>query len=195
MPATSRSTWKGLQLSPAKRPASWSRPRRISQKSPRWPTGEVQRSDSPCQAAVKVQRELLGKASRKMATNLCWLGRLYKEQGDCAGRTGVPSGIGDPQTALGENHPVYATCLGELAGLYQAKGDYPRAETLYRTGPGDPEESPRGEPSRLCRQPEQSRRAVSRAGRLRRRPNCFSVRPWRSRKEPSVRTIPVMRSA
>ncbi len=32
----------------------------------------------------------------------------------------------------GENHPAYATCLNNLAGLYYSMGDFPRAEPLYR---------------------------------------------------------------
>ena len=34
--------------------------------------------------------------------------------------------------ALGENHPSYAGSLNNLAALYQAQGDYARAEPLYR---------------------------------------------------------------
>jgi CHAT domain-containing protein/tetratricopeptide (TPR) repeat protein len=34
--------------------------------------------------------------------------------------------------ALGEAHPDYATCLNNLAFLYQAMGEYARAEPLYR---------------------------------------------------------------
>ena len=33
---------------------------------------------------------------------------------------------------LGENHPDYATSLNNLAGLYQAMGDYAKAEPLFR---------------------------------------------------------------
>jgi CHAT domain-containing protein/tetratricopeptide (TPR) repeat protein len=34
--------------------------------------------------------------------------------------------------ALGEKHPLYGNSLGNLAGLYEAMGDYARAEPLYR---------------------------------------------------------------
>ncbi len=36
------------------------------------------------------------------------------------------------EKALGKEHPLYATSLNNLAGLYYAMGDYARAEPLYR---------------------------------------------------------------
>ena len=44
----------------------------------------------------------------------------------------LPPGAGDPEEALGEDHPDYATSLNNLAVLYQAMGDYARAEPLLR---------------------------------------------------------------
>ena len=35
-------------------------------------------------------------------------------------------------SGLGENHPDYATSLNNLAVLYQARGDYAKAEPLHR---------------------------------------------------------------
>ena len=34
--------------------------------------------------------------------------------------------------ALGESHPYHAQSLSNLASLYQAMGDYARAEPLFR---------------------------------------------------------------
>ncbi len=44
----------------------------------------------------------------------------------------MPPSPGDPQEALGENHPDYATSLNNLAKLYREMGEYSKAEPLFR---------------------------------------------------------------
>ena len=57
---------------------------------------------------------------------------LYQARALRQGRAAVPAGAGDPEKALGPEHPDVATSLNNLAALYQATGRYAEAEPLYQ---------------------------------------------------------------
>ncbi len=59
------------------------------------------------------------------------------------------------RTALGEDHPDYATSLNNLAGLYRAMGDHAAALPLYRQALEIRRTRAGREPPGLRHQPEQ----------------------------------------
>ena len=90
---------------------------------------------------------------------------------------------------LGENHPDYANSLNNLASLYQAQGDYPRAEPLFRQaleiqkkvlGENHPDYAGSLNNLACCTRPKATIRG----------PNRFSARHWRSKRKSWARTTP-----
>ena len=94
------------------------------------------------------------------------------------------------RTALGEQHPDYATSLNNLAALYVAMGRHAEAEPLYLNGDGDSPRGPGRAASRLRRLAEQPGGAVRRDGPSRGGRAALRASQWRFVASPWASSIP-----
>ena len=58
--------------------------------------------------------------------------RMLEDRDDSRGRAALPPRSGDPEEALGPEHPDTATSLNNLAEVLREQGRYAEAEPLYR---------------------------------------------------------------
>ncbi len=91
----------------------------------------------------------------------------------------MPPGPGDPKAALGENHPDYAQSLNNLASLYEAMGDYAKAEPLYRQAL-EIRKRALGENHPDFAESLSNLARCTRPWVITRRPSRSTARPWRS---------------
>ena len=91
---------------------------------------------------------------------------------------------------IGETHPEYASSLDNLAAVYKAMGRYGDAEQPPSGCPGNPEEDPGGERSRLRDKPQQPRRFfTSRRGDTARPSRCTGRPSISSERKPGKKTF------
>jgi tetratricopeptide (TPR) repeat protein len=128
--------------------------------------GDYARAKPLFRQALEIRKKVLGENHPDYAASLNELAMLCHARGDYVGAEALfRQAMEIWKKALGENHPDFGRSLNNLAILYQDQGDYARG-TAFPTGHGDLEEGPRGKPSLLCHQPEQSSHFVPGPRRL-----------------------------
>ena len=157
-------------------------------------SGEVRRSDSSGAGGRQGTAAVARQVESEIGREPCWLGYLYKAQGDYArAEPLLRQALEIRKKVLGENHPDYAHSE-RSGGAVQSPRRLRAGRAALPPGPGDPQEGPRGEPPRLRHQPEQSGHAVQRPRQLRAGraalPSGLEIR-----KKSSGRTTPIMPTA
>ena len=90
------------------------------------------RAEALYQRALKINTKVLG-AKHPRTANLKSPSRALPEGRKlCEGRSAIQQALEINRKVLGESHPDTAVCLNAQAALYQSKGEYAKAEPLFR---------------------------------------------------------------